>query len=262
MRHHDTLVTATLSKRAERAIGRRQGAPRPIGAPGLAVMVSAAVLLLGAHPVGAVSRALTRSPAATPQHHPGRIPTIDNAKGLSYLEYGNALLPNCTAAAAADLLETITGIAPTYAAVINMTYDLGGEYRGISIDDALAYLQEVGLDGTRVVAVQQVGDARTARMTFARLLHADVSLLGTIEAPKVLERFGLGEAQWRLDDTVSPARPGITDHAVAIVGMGPGGLEIVSWGERIKVSWSYWLDHGGPVFAVQLSGMTPASSRG
>jgi hypothetical protein len=167
---------------------------------------------------------------------------LDLAAGIARFPlYGNHRLCDCTAAAAAHMVEVwsrqVAGRARLFRlAEVVALYDLvnNGRDRGASMLRLLRAWRKVGLAGDRILAFAEVDVRDRAQARLGCWLFSGLFL--GLEMPAAASR----QEVW--DVAPGPeGKPGSWGkHTVNVVGYDADGLVAVTWGRLQRMTWAFW----------------------
>lgn len=175
--------------------------------------------------------------------------------------YGNNDLADCALAAAADLQQLFDVEAGGSGALLSsqeITADfaaLGGSGAdtGVSVSAVEALWSERGIGGGKIAGMAEMPTVRTDVLAALRSgggLYAIVNLpLDDNVIPD--EPTSVVPRAWAPSSRRSISAQSGPSHAVAVVGSWRGGLEIVTWGSVVPVTWAWWNAFAAHVFSIE-----------
>lgn len=136
-------------------------------------------------------------------------------RSMTFPIYGNATLDDCTYAAAADYLRIRTGVQLPEAAVIASFEASGGQ----------------GLTGSQFVAAMAATGVAGQQLT---LREVPLSQLGAyVSAQRAVIAVAVGNQPL---GAVTFAG----GHAIVVDGTSANGVQVVTWGQTLLISWTTW----------------------
>lgn len=187
--------------------------------------------------------------------------TLQNNQGLfNWGMMGNDVAGDCTMAAGGHAIMSWTDSAGSlfipsraevigaYSALTGYNPSNGQNDNGATCNDALNYMKQVGISGHKILAYTKINNHYQlevkASIHLFELLYIGVSL--PLSAQNQLTR-------WSVTDTSlkGKAAPGSWGgHCVVVVGYNPDGVDIITWGQRIRVTWGFWATYVDEAFAI------------
>lgn len=199
-----------------------------------------------------LSRYLPRL-AAAPQYHYG----LNMSSGWAML--GNDTIGDCTCAGAghAEMAWTKSAgglftpdtqsIISAYSAVSGYDPATGRNDNGAACLDVLNYWRNEGIAGQKIGAFAQVNISNIAEM------KAAIYLFGLVYVGIAMPlAFQNQPKEWRqgpgLGGDYAPGSWG--GHCVIFPGYDELTLDVITWGERINMTWEAWLNYGDEAYAI------------
>lgn len=214
--------------------------------------------LLGKHPpkrslkTFQLSRYLPRQ-AAAPRYHYG----LNMSSGWQML--GNDTIGDCTCAAAGHaemswaksagglFVPKQEDILSAYSAVSGYDPTTGRNDNGAACLDVLNYWRTPGIASHKIGAFAQVSISNIAEMKAAIYLFGLVYV--GINMPLAFQHQ---PREWRqgpnTDGQYAPGSWG--GHCVIFPGYDELTLDVITWGERINMTWEAWLNYGDEAYAI------------
>jgi hypothetical protein len=169
------------------------------------------------------------------------------ARGIAWDMYGNDQYGDCVEAGYGHLVNQVTfygsgsEFVPTTADVLGMYSAITGfnpkkpsTDQGTYIQDALAYARKTGLDTHKIVAYAAVDPSNTTEVMQSVALFGQL-LIGMNFPDSAMDQFDSGD-DW---DVVKGAKIE-GGHCVLIIGYDAAGLDLVTWGKHIRMTWAFW----------------------
>lgn len=172
---------------------------------------------------------------------------------------GNNTIGDCTIAAAGHSIMSWTDdnndlfIPPThqiieaYSAISGYNPSTLANDNGATCIDALNYWRRKGVAGHKIGAYMSFDDKWSKEIQYALYLFGVVyiGLQLPISAQNQPDRWFVGP---NLQGVNEPGSWG--GHCVAIVGYSPTGLDVITWGKRITMSWNFWYCYVDESYAI------------
>lgn len=176
---------------------------------------------------------------------------------------GNDVLGDCTAAAAGHMEQQWSayanppGFVPSDEDVVKLYSATGGYIvgepqtdNGAMMIDVLNYLRSTGLAGKKILAYAEINMAGDAWM---EEIKQSVDLFGNAYIGVQLPVTVQGQGLWNVPKMgpIGNGSPGSWGgHCVPIVGYGPTGVKVISWGMVIEVTWNFLKAYCDEAYAV------------
>lgn len=180
------------------------------------------------------------------------------SKVMSWPEYGNLTIGDCTCAALGHAVqawttygkgETVTlpesAIVALYEAVSGYDPETGANAnRGAVEQDVLTYVQAHGIGGHKIRAFAQVNHKDLQEMKMALDLFGSV-YVGFMVPQSAEGQFHAGQV-W----TPAPGSPIMGGHAIDIQRMDAGYIWGVTWGKLQAMTPEFWLTYGDEAWVI------------
>jgi hypothetical protein len=160
---------------------------------------------------------------------------------------GNATVGDCTCAEAGHQVNQLTWygsgteVKPTTAQVLAFYSAITGYNpkdpstdTGAYVQDVLAYWRKNGLIGHKIVAYAAVDVANVTEVKQAIALFGSLNV-GLNFPSSAMDQFNAGQ-DW---DVVKGATIE-GGHCVMVLGYDAAGLDLITWGKRIRMTWAFW----------------------
>jgi len=190
----------------------------------------------------------------------------------------NDILGDCVPAAAGHMVEEWTAntgkvVTPRDAAILKAYEDVGGYVKGDpSTDngcvmlDMLNYWRQVGVANHKILAYAELPLAQSGpwERTMPAGFEYSTWLFGNVFLGIQLPISAQGQSVWSVPpggpvDDGSPGSWG--GHCVPIVGYGGTGVQVVSWGQKLNVTWNFLWAYADEAYAVLSSDWIAASGQ-
>ncbi len=174
--------------------------------------------------------------------------------------YLNDELGDCVAAAAGHMINQWTYYAtgaeqmPSDGAILKAYEDVGGYIpgdpatdNGTSMLDMLNYWRQTGVAGHKILAFVTVDPTRHDEIFSA------IQLFGSLYTGIQLPISAQGEAAWTVPNggAFGDGSPGSWGgHAIPIMGASPKSYTCITWGQRLKMSHTFFSDYVDECYAV------------
>ena len=266
-----SIVSAVAAHGAPAAVKAAQGAipvgtaflarpkPTPTPTPTPKPMISSH-FKLGKLPVRHDPRTLHLSAylraAALP---PAPVQCDWGAKVKSWPMMANDRLGDCTCAAAGHLIQEWTtdaqavpvvlpdsAIIAAYSRITGYNPTTGANDNGAVEIDVLNYWRKTGFAGHKI-------DAYAAISRNQAHTKSAISIFGGIYIGVALPLTAQGQNAWWIKegDLKGQGAPGSWGgHAVPVIGYDPEGLDVITWGERLRMSWAFWAAYVEEAYAI------------
>jgi len=171
----------------------------------------------------------------------------------------NDKIGDCTVAAAGHMIQEWTAyteklftpateeIVRAYSAVSGYDPETGRKDRGAAALDVLNHWRQIGIAGHKIEAY--VGLEPKNHMH----IQDSVYLFGNVYLGLALPKSAKNQTAWSVPPygPVGDGAPGSWDgHMVPVVGYDARGLTVVTWGELLRMSWSFLDTYSDEAYAV------------
>lgn len=160
---------------------------------------------------------------------------------------GNDAVGDCTCAEVGHQVNQLTWygsgveVKPTTAQVLAFYSAITGYNpkdpstdQGAYVQDVLAYWRKSGLIGHTIVAYAAVDVANVIEVKQALALFGSLNV-GLSFPGSAMDQFNAGQT-W----DVVPGAAIEGGHCVMVVGYDAAGLDLITWGKRIRMTWAFW----------------------
>lgn len=155
---------------------------------------------------------------------------------MIFLAYGNVSIGDCSAATAGNYVQIVTRHRPRYSSVLDVAYALDPEHEGIQPAALFTYWQTHAIGGFKAASWAPA----TVTLGISEPLIAEVEDMGLWRGAAWTIA---NEAFYHEDDG---------PHMLVIDRVTRGGLDVVTWGKHVWMSWPYWRAHGIAAWRVSL----------
>jgi hypothetical protein len=181
----------------------------------------------------------------------------------------NDALGDCTCAALGHAVQVWTANAATEITISDADVlavyegacgynpaDPATDQGGVELD-VLNYARTTGIGGHKIDAFVALQPENAEHIKLSVDLFGGVYI--GVSLPNTIQ--GQGDT-WTLDITAgADAVPGsLGGHAVFVVGYDPLGLSFISWGQRYRMSWEFWLTYTDESYALLSKLWAPAGT--
>lgn len=133
-----------------------------------------------------------------------------------------------------EIKPTLTDVLGMYSAITGFNPKDPSTDQGTYTQDLLAYGRKTGLAGHKLIAYAAINAANPTTVKQAIAFFGQL-LIGIQFPDTAMEQFNAGQ-DW---DVVRGAKLE-GGHCVLIVGYDQDGLDLITWGKRIRMTWAFW----------------------
>lgn len=169
----------------------------------------------------------------------------------------NDSLGDCTCAAAGHLILLWTAalglpkfpsdnyILTAYESVSGYDPKTGLNDNGAAITDVLDYWRTTGIGGDKIAASASIDPQNIEHIKLAAMMF------GGLDSGVQLPVGAQGETNWQINGTGSDWNPGgWGGHSIPIISYDADTVDVVTWGQRIKVSWDFFSAYFDEAYAI------------
>lgn len=215
---------------------------------------------LGRAPVKHDMRTLQLAKYLDPAKLPPMPASIENSPNLSdWGMMGNDMIGDCTCAAAGhQVMSWSTDVGETYYPTegdIIRAYSAITGYKpgypetdnGASCLDVLNYWRRVGVAGHKIASFVQINMRNSKEVEAAIYLFGGVYIGVALpfSAQNQPNRWSMGP---NLEGDYLPGSWG--GHCIPGIGYSKTGIDLITWGEKITMSWNFWYSYVEEAYAI------------